>query len=50
MALNELLNATVKKTGNYVEVYRQFTTGNFVDYKDCKTIYTEKELIFTKLK
>lgn len=46
---NDLLEATVKDTGKKVQVYRHRDSGNYVDFKDCKTMYQEKELIIGKV-
>ena len=43
---NSLRNATVKASGKKVQVYVHRITGNFVDYADCKTIYTKEQLTF----
>ena len=40
---NELLKATVVVTGKKVEVYRH-RLGDYVDFSDCTTMYTAKEL------
>lgn len=40
---NELKNAKIIATGKVVQVYRH-TSGGWVDWSDCKTIYKENEV------
>lgn len=42
----DLLNATVIATGEKVQVYKHKATGNYINYKDCNTMYSPDELHF----
>ncbi len=44
---NKLLKATAIATGKKVEVYK-LTSGEWCDYSDCKTTYTDFELQFNQ--
>jgi len=44
---NELLEATIIKTGAKIQVYR-LKSGGFCNYADCNTRYKKEELRFTK--
>ena len=48
MAKNELKKATVVADGREIEVYKHKSTGNWLDFADCRTMYTDKELKFHK--
>lgn len=45
MATNEVKKATIKASGEKIEVYRT-KKGTWCNYADCKTEYTKDELIF----
>lgn len=49
MAKNKIYSATVKATGEKIEVYvlrQPYPSKDYVwcNYKDCKTVYTNTEL------
>lgn len=47
MSYNPVLQATIKSTGEKINVYVQASTGSYVNYQDCKTTYRPGEIIIT---
>lgn len=44
--MSTLLKAKVKSSNKVVEVYKSALRNTYIDFSDCKTEYTESELIF----
>jgi hypothetical protein len=44
--MQTLRKATIKATGKEIQVYKQNSTGLWIDYADCTTTYNESELTF----